>query len=144
MVALTANTVRRKRAPGEVRSGALGASQTIFVGSMLMRNASGQLIKGAVATGSTGVGVATRSAVSVGAGDTMVDYEEGPFLMANSASADEIVAADIGKVCWIVDDNTVAKTNGTNTRSRAGVVVAVDAQGVWVRFDEALTRVAAT
>ena len=34
--------------------------------------------------------------------------------------------------CYVVDDETVAKTNGTNTRSRAGVVVDVDAQGVWV------------
>ena len=41
---------------------------------------------------------------------------------------------DIGKDCFIVDDQTVAKTNGANTRSRAGKVFDVDADGVWVDF----------
>ncbi len=48
--------------------------------------------------------------------------------------------ADIGKLCFIVDDCTVAKTNGSATRSRAGTVEDVDASGVCVRLDEALTR----
>ena len=34
---------------------------------------------------------------------------------------------------YIVDDQTVAKTNGSSTRSAAGTIVDVDAQGVWVR-----------
>lgn len=40
----------------------------------------------------------------------------------------------MGADCFIVDDQTVAKTNGTNTRSRAGIVAAVDADGVWVQI----------
>jgi len=71
---------------------------------------------------------------------TNIEFREGVFRYANSAAADLIATADIGAVCYIVDDQTVAKTNGTNTRSPAGAVVDVDAIGVWVRFDEVLTR----
>ena len=42
------------------------------------------------------------------------------------------IQADVGKTCFILDDATVAKTNGTNTRSECGVVVQVDTAGVWV------------
>ena len=49
-------------------------------------------------------------------------------------SADAITLADVGSDCYIVDDQTVAKTNGTNTRSVAGKVFDVDADGVWVDF----------
>ena len=57
-----------------------------------------------------------------------------PHHFANSASADLISLADIGADCYIVDDQTVAKTSGTNTRSVAGKVFDVDADGVWVDF----------
>ena len=40
--------------------------------------------------------------------------------------------ADLGKSCYIVDDQTVAKTSGGATRSLAGKVVGVDVDGVWV------------
>ena len=62
------------------------------------------------------------------------------FHFANSAAADAIAIGDIGAVCFAVDDQTVAKTNGSSTRSPAGIVEDVDATGVWVRFDEALTN----
>jgi hypothetical protein len=51
-----------------------------------------------------------------------------------------IVQADIGKACFILDDQTVAKTDGGATRSRAGIVEGIEGSGVWVRFDEAVTR----
>ncbi|CUH67985.1 hypothetical protein TG4357_03322 [Thalassovita gelatinovora] len=60
--------------------------------------------------------------------------------MPNSAAADEITIADIGNKAYAVDDQTVAKTDGTATRSPAGIIDDVDANGVWVRFDEALTN----
>lgn len=139
MVALTADRNTPEMEPGE-RVGLLGASQAIFAGSVLMRNASGHLIKGATATGSFGVGRAETHGASTTAGVTSQRYRPGVYRFANSSAGDLIATADIGTVCYIVDDQTVAKTNGTNTRSPAGVVDGVDAQGVWVRFDEALTR----
>ncbi len=55
----------------------------------------------------------------------------GTFLFKNSAT-DLIAQADVGSDCWLVDDQTVAKSNGTSTRSRAGKIVAVEPAGVWV------------
>ena len=71
-----------------------------------------------------------------------VNYRPGVFRVGNSSAGDAITKADIGAACYIVDDQTVAKTSGTNTRSPAGIVDGVDSLGVWVRFDEALTRAA--
>lgn len=139
MVALTADRNTPELEPGE-RVGTLGASQAIFNGSILMRNASGDLIKGAVATGSFGVGRAEDNDASTTAGVTAQRYRPGTFRFANSSAGDLITKADIGAACYIVDDQTVAKTNGTNTRSPAGIIDGVDSLGVWVRFDEALTR----
>jgi len=57
----------------------------------------------------------------------------GTFRLFNLAT-DAVTAADIGKPCFLVDDQTVAKTHGGNTRSQAGAVIDLDAQGVWVRL----------
>ena len=139
MVALTADR-NTPRAEGDERSGTLGANQTIYAGAILMRNSSGDLIKGATATGSFGAGMALERMGSTTAGATSIRYRPGIFRFVNSSAGDLITKADVGTVCYIVDDQTVAKTSGTNTRSPAGVVDSVDAQGVWVRFDESLTR----
>lgn len=139
MVALTSDR-NTPRIAGDERTGTLGASQTIFAGAILMRNSTGDLIEGATATGSYGAGIALEQLSSTTAGATSIRYRPGVFRFANSATADLITKAEIGTVCYIVDDQTVAKTNGTGTRSPAGIVEGVDAQGVWVRFDEALTR----
>jgi hypothetical protein len=139
MVQLTESRNTQERV-GADRVGKLGANQAIFAGAILMRNASGHLIEGATATGSFGVGRAEAAGASTTAGVTDQPYRPGVFRYVNSASGDLIAIADIGTVCYIVDDQTVAKTSGTNTRSPAGIVEDVDAQGVWVRFDEALTR----
>lgn len=123
------------------RRGAVAASMTIFAGAMVMRNASGYVVAASTATGLVGAGRAEAYVDnSAGAdGDAFVDVAEGIFRYANSAAADEITIADIGQACYAVDDQTVAKTDGTATRSPAGTVFDVDEWGVWVRFDPALT-----
>lgn len=139
MVALTADR-NTPRAEGDERSGTLGANQTVFAGALVMRNATGDLVKGAAATGAFGAGMALERMSSTIAGVTALRYRPGIFRFANSAAGDLITKADVGTVCYVVDDQTVAKTSGTNTRSPAGVVEFLDPQGVWVRIDEALTR----
>ncbi len=138
MVALTENRSTLQLQSGD-RMGLLGASQTIYAGALLMRNASGHVVKGATATGCVGVGRAEDVGSSTTAGITLQEFREGVFRFANSAG-DLIATADIGAACYIVDDQTVAKTSASSTRSPAGAVVDVDALGVWVRFDEVLTR----
>jgi hypothetical protein len=65
-------------------------------------------------------------------GAIIVKVERGTFRWANSSAGDLITQADVGADCFIVDDQTVAKTNGGATRSRAGKILAVEAAGVWV------------
>lgn len=130
---------------GDFRNGPVAASATLFAGALLMRNAAGYLLAGATATGMVGVGRVEALVDNSGGadGDLNADYRPGYFRFGNSAAADEITIADIGSLAYIVDDQTVAKTDGGSTRSPAGIVDNVDTQGVWVRFDEALTNIAA-
>ena len=123
------------------------ASSVIYQGTIVMISATGYADTGATATGSVGAGVARnntgldRWTGGASDGDTNVEYEEGTFKFANSAAADQITKAEGGKVCYIVDNQTVAKTDGTGTRSPAGLVAFVDADGgVFVDFDIEKTR----
>lgn len=143
MAALTADRNTPRQA-GDIRQDAVGAAQLIYAGALVMRLATGYIAKGATATGSIGAGRAEeRVDNSAGAaGDAVIRVRAGTYRFGNSAGADELTIADIGKACWIVDDQTVARTSATNTRSRAGIVDQIDANGVWVLFDEALTRIA--
>lgn len=132
------------RFEGDVFSGPVAAAALIYAGALVARNAAGDLVPGSTATGLVGVGRAEeRIDNSDGsAGDLSVRYRPGLYRFANSAGADELTKADIGKACWIVDDQTVARTSNSSARSRAGIVHGVDALGVWVDLNEALTRVA--
>lgn len=56
--------------------------------------------------------------------------------MFNSAGGDAITLMDIGKACYAVDDQTVALTDATGTRAKAGIIHNVTEAGVWVRFTQ--------
>lgn len=114
----------------------VAASTLIYAGAIVCINASSLATKGAVSTALKCVGVAQATADnSAGAASAMrVKVRRGCFLFANSASADAIALADVGADCYIVDDQTVAKTNGSASRSVAGKIRDVDADGVWVEI----------
>jgi hypothetical protein len=140
MVALVADRATPRR-EGNYVVAPVATATLLYAGALLMRNAAGFITRGATATGSVGVGVADEQVNNTGANGALnVRYRTGVFQFLNSASTDLITIADIGRVCFIVTDSQVARTNGSTTRSPAGIVEAVDANGVWVRFDEALTR----
>lgn len=112
------------------------AATTIFQGSLVVRDA-GFCAPGRTATGLIALGRAEETVVNSGAaGAKNCKVLQGVFPFANSAAGDLIAQADVGAQCFIVDDQTVAKTNGGATRSVAGIVEAVDAEGVWVRIGE--------
>ena len=111
----------------------VAATTKIYAGAIVMLNASGDATKGAAATGQICVGRAEELVDNTGgAGAKTVKVRKGVFRWANSASTDAITKAEIGDTCYIVDDQTVAKTDATGTRSAAGKIVDVDASGVWV------------
>ena len=148
MTALSADRNTIEEARRGARSNVLGAVKA-FAGALLMRNSSGYLTKGATALNLVGAGRAEQLVDnSAGnAGDLSIVYKPGIFKFANSASTDQITFADIGKIAWAVDDQTVAKTDGRTsglpTRSAAGVIIDVDANGaVSVLIDEVITRAA--
>ncbi len=106
---------------------------TIYAGGLVCKNASGYVVPGATATTLIALGRAQDTVTNSGsAGAVTVRYDQGVFRFDNSSAGDAITIADIGSDCFVVDDQQVAKTNGTSTRSRAGKVYDVDALGVWV------------
>lgn len=135
MTALAADRATANRS-GKQLSLPVAAATKIFAGSIVAVNASGYATKGAVSTTLKAAGVAREQADNTAGanGDIRVAVERGTFQFANSTAGDLIALADIGSTCYIVDDQTVAKTNGTSTRSAAGVIRDVDANGVWVEF----------
>lgn len=135
MAALTAERDTPRR-DGVQFEHPVAASSKIFAGAIVMINGSGYAVKGAVATSQqvAGVAEATADNTSGAAGDIRVKVRRGVFRLLNSTAGDLIALADKNSTCYIVDDQTVAKTNGGSTRSAAGIVRDVDASGVWVEF----------
>lgn len=110
------------------------AAVKIFAGGLVAASATGYATPGAVAATLTYIGRAEETvdntAGAAGAKSVLVRRRKA-FKWANSA-ADAVTQASMGKLCYIVDDLAVALTNGNGTRSPAGVVLAVDADGVLV------------
>jgi hypothetical protein len=113
----------------------MAAAMLIYQGTIVALNATGFASKGVVATTLKQFGRAEatvdNSAGAAGAKD--IDVRPGIYRWFNSAAADLITIAEIGTDCFIADDQTVAKTNGTSTRSRGGKVVLIDVSGVYVQ-----------
>lgn len=121
---------------GVFRTLPVEAAKLIYSGALVMVDASGNAVPGATAIGLIAAGRAeARADNSAGAaGAITVRVRRGVFAFDNSSAADAISNANIGSTVYVVDDHTVALTNGTNTRSAAGTVHHVDADGVWVEI----------
>ena len=119
---------------GELIGVPMAASAKVFAGGITVANASGYGAPGSTATGLTFLGRAEESVDNSsganGAANVMVRRKKA-FKWANSAT-DAVTQAELGKTCYIEDDQTVAKTDGTGARSACGTVVGVDSDGVWV------------
>ncbi len=71
------------------------------------------------------------------AGKFKVPVRQGTFRLLNSADAEALSAAHVGKPCYAVDDQTVSNSSSNGTRPVAGIVAAVDAAGVHVTIGSA-------
>lgn len=114
----------------------VATTKKLYAGAIACLSATGFLTPGAAATTLKAVGVMQAQADnSLGADGAITGkVRRGVFRFANSAAGDLIALTEIGSDCYIVDDQTVAKTNGGATRSVAGKVRDVDSVGVWVEF----------
>jgi len=138
MTALTAprNTPQRSGGPQFYNLDfPVRASAVCHQGALAVLQA-GYAAPGTATTGLVAIGRFEDSYNNTGgaAGAIQAVVKPGIFKFANSSAADLISQADSGNDCFIVDDQTVAKTNGSNTRSRAGKIVGIDSDGVWVQI----------
>jgi hypothetical protein len=113
------------------------ASTTLYNGGIVCCNPAGNAVPGSVSNNLKAMGIAEETVDNSkgAAGDQLVKIRRGGAHALHSLSgADEITKADVGRTCYVVDDQTVAKTDGGGSRSAAGIVRQVDNDGVWVAF----------
>jgi hypothetical protein len=135
MTALTADrdTSRREHV---LRNFPVKGAAKIFAGSIVCLDATGFAVKGATSTTLKAVGRAEEQVDNTSGADgaLRISVMPGVFRFANSSAGDLIALLDVESPCYLVDDQTVAKTTGGATRSQAGIVRDVDAGGVWVEI----------
>jgi hypothetical protein len=112
----------------------------LYKGALACADATGLLVPGAATTGLRVAGwVDTGSAkdridmTGVAAGTVTARLKCGIYPMKNSAAADAITQTSFLQEVFLVDDQTVAKTDGGVARPIAGQVMRVDSNGiVWI------------
>lgn len=116
------------RRTGNVRNLPVLAATKIFAGTIVEMDSTGFVVPATKATGKVYIGVCrTQADNSLGLdGAILAEIVRGDFGFNNSAAADEINRDDIGLDCFLEDDNTVALTNGTATRSILGKIYDID------------------
>lgn len=103
----------------------------IHAGALVCVDATGFLVPGATATTLTYVGRAEEAvnATVVADGERVAPVRRGlAFKWANDGS---ITQAHLFQPAYVVDDQTLAATAG-GTRSVAGTIVGIEADGVWI------------
>jgi hypothetical protein len=148
MAALTTSrdTKRMGDAPiSDIVSLPMAASTTCHQGGIVMVDTSGNANPGQTTTSMLAVGrCETPEGASSGqggnnssgaAGAIKIEARQGVFKWDNNG---DITAAHIGTVCYVVDDHTVSHAN--SSQSRAGIVVQLDTDGVWVEMRLSLSR----
>jgi len=112
------------------------AGATLIPLGIMVQLAAGLAVNAVSTAANVTVGVSEQCADNSDGsdGDIVVPIRKGCYRFNNSASADLITLAQVGSNCYVVDNQTVAKTNNSGARPVAGLIVDVDAVGVWVKF----------
>lgn len=111
----------------------LAANVTCHQGGIVVVDATGYAMPAKTALNLVAMGIAELSATNGAvAGEVRAQVRSGTFRFGSAGGPDQIGQAQLGRVVYLVDDETVAATNGTNTRSPAGVCVDIDPAGIWV------------
>lgn len=114
----------------------VAASTTIYGGSLIVLEG-GFAKPGYAAVGLMAVGMANANVDNSSGqnGDLSVTASRDDWVRLMNSVGDPVARASINLPCYIVDDETVAATDGTGTRSKAGTVRDIDDAGVWISFD---------
>ncbi len=110
------------------------ASTTIPRTGIVCLDATGYAVNATAALNLIVVGMALETVDnSAGSsGDKTVECEAGVFAFKNSAAGDAIGVTERFKDVYLVSNDTVAKTDGSGTRSRAGKVQKIEGGLVYV------------
>lgn len=132
MAALTKDRDTPRR-DGKLHSYGVAAGAKIYAGALVVLGADGYARPGATGVGLKAAGRANSAVDNTAgaAGDVSVPVERGVFKFGQDGS---IAQVNVGATAYIVDDQTVAATDGTGTRSPAGTIRGVEAGGVWVEI----------
>lgn len=111
----------------------VAASTKLPAGVLAARDGDGNLVNASDTAGLTVIGrVNTHADNSAGtAGALSAEVERGVFLYDNDTGGTPVAAGDEGKVCYVLDNQTVSADAGSNNIV-AGLVHAVGDEGVWV------------
>jgi hypothetical protein len=119
----------------------MAAATTLFTGALIAYNAAGFLVPGSVSATLKVAGIlgdqpfqvpSDRITNAGAAGDKSAEFQMGVTALLENYASDPIAQDDVGNDCYIFDDQTVAATSGGSTRSKAGRIIEVTEQGVWV------------
>jgi hypothetical protein len=137
MAALAANRATPVRGPeGRIlrtRFPVKGAT-TIYKGSIVAINA-GYLAPAADAAGLIVVGVAQEKVVNAGADGAAFCYVDCGAVFRFASTG--VVAADVGKIAYVADDQTVQDATGTNSIIAGRIMELETTDVVWVRIEGA-------
>jgi hypothetical protein len=116
---------------GELVSVPMATAKKVYAGSLVAADANGYATPGATAATLTYLGRAEETVDNTGAnGAKSVLVRRKAIFKWKNSGTDAVVQADLGKVCYIEDDQTVSHT--VTGKSIAGKVIAIDSDGVWV------------
>ncbi|WP_416268422.1 hypothetical protein SD235_13765 [Burkholderia cepacia] len=120
---------------GEIVGVPVKANTVIRAGVIVCASATGLAVEGSATTNLTYLGRADQYVDnSTGAdGAKTVQVRRLKAFKWENLGTDAVTQAQLGKACYVADNQTVAATDGAGTRSKAGIVVGIDADGVWVQ-----------
>lgn len=111
----------------------IAASQLLYQGALVGYDSDGRLVECTAANGVHAAGVARKqydnSSGAAAALECEIEY--GVHRLANSGGGNALVQADVGKPCFIYDDNTVGKFSAT-AGGVAGIVQEIKGSYVYV------------
>lgn len=131
MTALTQDRNTLSQRPGSI-SVLMAANVTIYAGALVAINASGFGVPGTIGKDLNFAGRAEETVSNVGGANGAKRVDVRRHLAFKWVNDGSITQAHFMKSAYIVDDQTVAATDGTATRSIAGRIVGIDSDGVWV------------
>ena len=116
--------------------GPVGASVTVYGGSICLTDSSGNVKNAASPTSADvcwGLVHAQTKNPTASAWNSPLDIlgnpfqvDTGSFYVAAGTGVDALTQANVGKTVYVIDEQTVGATNGANNRPVAGVLVNID------------------